>query len=115
MPWQAGISAVLDVTVADTLADSYLASTSVEAAAAAKLAANRKEAKYVELSTTHHFVLLAYESLGLIGSISANFEKELGHRLTLATDNPLETTYLFQHLSGALQRFNAMCVSMLFR
>ena len=58
VPWQAGKSTVWVVAVADKVADSYLASMSMIAAAAAELAATRKEAKYVELSTTHHFVLL---------------------------------------------------------
>ena len=73
VPWQAGKSAVWDDTVADTLADSYLASTLMIVAAAAELAATRKEAKYVELSTTHLFVPLAFESLGPIGSKATNF------------------------------------------
>ena len=110
IPWQAGKSAVWDVTVADTLADSYLASTSMTAAAAAQLAATRKETRYVDLSTTHHFVPLAFESMGPIGSKATIFLKELGRRLTLATDNTLETAHLFQRLSVALQRFNAVCV-----
>ena len=110
VPWQAGKSAVWDVTVTDTLADSYLASTSMTAAAAAQLAATRKKNKYVELSTTRHFVALVFESLGLIGSKTTIFLKELVHRLILATENLLETTHLFQRLSVALQCFNAMCV-----
>ena len=110
VPWQAGKSAVWDVTVTDILADSYLASTSVTAAAAAQLAATRKETKYVDLSTTHHFVPLAFESMGPIGSKATNFLKELGRFLTLATDNPLKTAHLFRRLSVALQRFNAVCI-----
>ena len=43
VPWQAGKSDAWDVTVADTLADSYSASTSMTAAAAAELATTRKE------------------------------------------------------------------------
>ena len=110
VPWQAGKSAVWDVTVADTLADSYLASTSMTAAAAAQLAATRKETKYVDLLTTHHFFPLAFESMGPIGSKATIFLKELGRCLTLATDNLLETAHLFQRLSVALQRFNAVRV-----
>ena len=45
LPWQAGKSALWDVTVADTFPGSYLASTSMTTAAAAKLAAIRKEVK----------------------------------------------------------------------
>ena len=58
-------------------------------AAATELAAARKEVKFVELSTTHHFVPLAFESLGSIGSKATNFLKDLGRRLTLSTDNPI--------------------------
>ena len=61
--------------VADILTDSYLASTSMTVAAAAELAATRKEAKYVELSTKHHFVPLAFKSLGPIGSKATKFLK----------------------------------------
>ena len=75
-----------------------------------ELATTRKEAKYVKLSTTHHFVPLAFESLGPIGSKASNFLKERGRRLTLATKNPLETAYLFQRLPVAMQHFNAVCV-----
>ena len=60
MSWQAGKLAVWDVTIADALADSYLASMSMTAAAAAELAATIKEAKYVEISTTHLFVTLIF-------------------------------------------------------
>ena len=38
------------------------------------------------------------------------FLKALGLSLTLATDNPMETAYLFQRLSVALRRFNAECI-----
>ena len=66
-----------DVTIAYTLADSYLAFMSTTAAdaaaAAAELAAIRKKDNYVELSTTHHFVSLAFESLDIIDSKDANF------------------------------------------
>ena len=45
VPWQAGRSAAWDVTVIDTLATSYLASTSVTPGSAAEIAAARKEDK----------------------------------------------------------------------
>ena len=75
VPWQAGKSAARDVRVADTLADSYLTSTSMTAAAAAELAATRNEAKYVALSTIHRFVPLAFDSLGPIGTKATHFLK----------------------------------------
>jgi hypothetical protein len=110
VPWQGGKTAVWDVTVSDTLADSYLSSTSVTAAAAAESAASRKETKYATLSTTRIFIPIALESLGPIGSKATSFLKELGRRLSVSTDNPMETAYLFQRVSVAVQRFNAVCV-----
>jgi hypothetical protein len=96
VPWQAGKNAVWDVTVADTLATSYVASTSVTAGSAAELAASRKEDKYTELSTTHNFVPLAFETMGPMCSKALVFLGELGRRLTIATDDPRETMFLFQ-------------------
>ena len=72
------------------------------AAAATELATTRKYAKYVELSTTHHFNCSSslYKSLGPIGFKTTNFLKEIGRCLTLAMNNPMETAYLFHAASG---------------
>ena len=111
VPWQAGKSAVWDVTVIDTLATSYLPSTSTTSGSAAEMAAARKEDKYVEMSATHTFVPIAVETLGPICSKALMFLRELGRRLTLATGDSRESMFLFQRLSVAIQRFNAVCVA----
>jgi hypothetical protein len=101
---------VWDVTVIDTLAASYLPSTSTTAGSAAEIAASRKEVKYAELSATHIFVPIAFETLGPIGAKTLGFLRELGRRLTRVTNDPCEPAFLFQRLSVAIQRFNAVCV-----
>ena len=111
VPWQAGRSAAWDVTVIDTLATSYLASTSVTPGSAAEIAAARKEDKYINLATTHTFVPIALETMGPISAKSLVFLRELGRRLARTSDDPRESTYLFQRLSVAIQRFNAVCVA----
>jgi hypothetical protein len=63
VPWQAGRTAVWDVTVIDTLATSYLPSTSITPGSAAEIAAARKVDKYLNLSATHTFVPIALETL----------------------------------------------------
>jgi len=110
VPWQAGRNMVWDVTVIDTLAASYLPSTSTTAGSAAEIAASRKEVKYAELSATHIFVPIAFETLGPIGAKTLGFLRELGRRLTRVTNDPCEPAFLFQRLSVAIQRFNAVCV-----
>jgi hypothetical protein len=109
VPWQAGKNVVWDVTVADTLAASYLSSTSVTPGSAAEMASSRKERKYVEFATTHTFVPIALESLGPIGTKSLGFLRELGRRLSRATNDARESSFLFQRLSIAIQRFNSVC------
>ena len=73
---------IWDVTVTDTLAESYLASTSTVAGGAAEGAASRKEMKYKTLARTHTFNPLALETFGPINSKGIAFFNELGRRLT---------------------------------
>jgi len=53
IPWQAGKFVTWDVTVTDTLAESYIQATSSTAGATAEGAADRKELKYQSLAHTH--------------------------------------------------------------
>jgi len=109
IPWQAGRCMTWDVTVTDTLAESYLASTSSVAGGAAEGAASRKELKYQALASTHTFIPLAFETLGPINAKGITFFNELGRRLSACTGDLRETTYLYQRLSIAIQRFNGIC------
>ena len=110
IPWQNGKLAVWDVTVADTLATSYIARTSLIGGSAAESAEVRKSNKYQELSNNNIFIPLAFETLGPIGKEAINFIREVGRRTAIATDDPRETAFLFQQLSVAVQRFNSHIV-----
>ena len=109
IPWQGGRCMTWDVTVTDSLADSYLTSTSVTAGAAAEGAASRKELKYQALAATHCFMPLAFETLGPINSKGIEFFTELGRRLSEVTGDSRETSFLFQRISIVIQRFNSIC------
>ena len=80
IPWCSGKSAVWDVTVADTLAPSYVASTAQAAGSAAEKAATKKENKYTGLASHHLFVPLAFESLGALCQKATRFLQEVGKR-----------------------------------
>ena len=97
-----------DATVTDTVAESYLAITATEAAAAAEAAAGRKEAKYAQIINSHIFIPLAFETFGPINSKGAEFLSELGHRISTCTGDAHENAFLFQWLSVAIQRFNGI-------
>ena len=61
------------------------------------------------------FVPIVIESLGPLGSKAASFLSELGRRITTATSEVRETSYLNQRISVALQRFNTMYIYNTFR
>ena len=110
IPWVGGKCLLWDVTVIDTLANSYIDISSVSAGGAAELAADRKIAKYINLSTGYYFVPLAFETLGPQNKGCDEFIIALGKRLSAVTGDKRETSFLRQRLSICLQRFNSVCV-----
>jgi len=109
IPWQAGKSLIWVVTVADTLASSHLPVTSQQTGGAAESASSRKETKYAELARSYLFMPVACETLGPINSKGRDFLSELGRRMTAMTGDIRESSYLFQRISVAVQRFNCIC------
>ena len=81
-----------DVTVTDTLAVSYLATTSTIPGGASEGAASRKEMKYQTLARTHTFIPLAFETLDPINTNGIAFFNELGRRLTAIPGDSRETS-----------------------
>ena len=109
IPWREGRSATWDVTVVDTVATSYVAASATCAACAAETAAQRKENKYTDIAQTYLFYPIALETMGPINIAGQDFISELGHRISAITDDPRETSYLYQRISMSVQRFNAIC------
>ena len=64
LSWKNGKRVAWDVTVATTLADSYLAASSSRCGSAASLISARKDAKYQGLPAEYMFYPLAFENLG---------------------------------------------------
>ena len=108
VPWQRGRCAIWDVTVPDTTAASHLPNTVRCAGAAADLAAANKKLKYAALALSYLFVPVAIETLGPINSEGAEFLSDLGSRIASVSGDPRETTFLFQRISIAIQRGNAL-------
>ena len=96
-----------DITMVNTLAESYL-SISVSPGGAVEHAAARKSAKYSSLPSSHSFKPLALEILTPVNTTGIAFLPELGHRLTSITGNLRETMYLFQRVSLAVQQYNSV-------
>ena len=57
-----------------------------------------------------NFFPLAFETFGPINQVGSDFLSALGHRLSLISDDPRESSFLFQRLSICIQRFNSVCL-----
>ena len=106
--WSAGKSIIWDVTIVDTLTASYIPTTSKTAGGAAEIAVTRKEDKSAALSINYDLIVIALKTLCPLSNKTYTFLRELGRRLTIATEDPRETSFLFQRISVAVQRFNAI-------
>jgi len=80
--------------------------TSTMAGAAVDKAASNKKMKYSSLQQTHLFVPVSVETKGSWNVDSINFVSTIGKKLTEVSGDPLETIYLFQRISVAIQRGN---------
>jgi hypothetical protein len=110
IPWCGGKPLCWDVTVVDTMADSYLHTSAHTVAGAAELAASRKEAKYSSLPSCYSFQPIALETLGPVNSSAVDLLSELGRRLSFVSGDVRETSFLFQRLSVIIQRFNSVLI-----
>jgi len=84
------------------------------AEAAADTATSTSEAKYRQLANSHVFVPVAIETARTWNHLVVELTQELGRRITAVTDDPRTTGFLFQRLSTALQRGNAVSLRSIF-
>ena len=89
-------------------AESHIANTAITPGAAAHTSAQKTTDKYAELSKTHVFYPFAVETAGVWHEMATELTQEIGRRITTVTEDTRETTFLFQRLSMALQRGNAV-------
>ena len=108
LPWARGKPLAWDITVPDTYAESHLQDTACRPGAAADKAAANKSSKYCDLAGTPLFFPVAIETAGTWNQMAVELVQEIGRRITLVTEDSRETVFLFQSLSIALQRGNAV-------
>jgi len=108
IPWKSGKALLWDVTIVNSVASSYLSASSSSVGSIAEMAAEKKEAKYADLSQNYLFQPLAFEALGAINASAIAFFYDLGKRLSAVSGDTREIEFLFQRLSVALQRFNSV-------
>jgi hypothetical protein len=111
VPWNKGQSLVWDVTVVDTLADSYVLKTSEVSGFAAEMACKRKHNKYRSIiSSNYIFKSLAFETLGPWCKETIDFINVIGDRLIAESGDSKSKKFLFERISLAIQRGNAASI-----
>jgi hypothetical protein len=110
IPWSKGKCLLWDATCVDTMASSYINSTSHSAGAAANSRELAKRRKYSGLSRLYIFVPFGVETMGPFGGEALELVSDLGRRLQEATKEPRAKSYLIQRISIAIQRGNAACI-----
>ena len=109
-PWKCGKALVWDVTVVDTVAQSYVAITSQQAGAAADAAEGRKQRKYEQLENKFIVQPVGFETMGSWDAGAKAFLKDIGTRVRRATGNHRAMEFLRQRVGIEIQRGNAAAV-----
>jgi hypothetical protein len=114
VPWIKGQPLVWDVTVVDTLADSYVLKSSEVSGFAAEMACKRKRSKYSSIiSSNYVFKGLTFETLGPWCKEAIDFINVIGNRLRrfkikeipFREDFPCHSTWKRCKHSGHFSRF----------
>ena len=110
-PYENGKCLIWDATCTDTFSPTHLNSSATNPGSAAKAAENRKIAKYSSLTETFCFFPVAVETAGVLGPSTLRFLKKLGSLAMMKSENKKETSLLFQRISVAIVRGNALAIS----
>jgi hypothetical protein len=115
VPWIKGQPLVWDVTIVDTLADSYVLKTSEISGFAAEMACKRKHSKYSSIIWSNYiFKDLAFETLGPWCKEAIDFINVIGERLIAESGDSKSKKFLLERISLAIQRGNAASIRALF-
>jgi hypothetical protein len=98
----------------DTVAASYVTLSSAKTTSIAEPAAVQNKQKYIKITKAYLFSPFAFETMGSINGADHEFISELGLRTSNSTEDPRETSSLFQRISVSLHRFNEIGLSNLF-
>ncbi|GAU90699.1 hypothetical protein RvY_03079 [Ramazzottius varieornatus] len=110
MPWCQGKALAWDVTVVDTLAQTYLQGSTERVGFAANQAEEKKRSKYVELEGRYLFCAVEFETFGVFGNEARDLIQKIGKKIMDRTGEPRSLSFLKQKISIEIQRGNAACV-----
>ena len=110
-PFKGGKALAWDATCTDSFSTSNLYSTILNPISASRAAEDLKIKKYSQLVTDYEFEPVAVETSGIIGSAGCSILTDNGHRILRATDDPCQMSYIFQQITVAIIRGNALAMT----
>ena len=72
---------------------------------------NSQQKKYSQLVADFEFVPVAVETSGIIGSAGCSLLTFIGRRISWATNDPRQMSYIFQQISVAIIRDSALAMT----
>ena len=100
-----------DATCTDSFSTSNLCSTILNPDSASSAAENLKRRQYSQLVADLEFVPVAVETSGIIGSAGCSLLTDIYRRISRATNDPRQMSYIFQQTSVAIIRGNALAMT----
>ena len=107
-PFKGGNALAWDATCTDSFSASNLYSTILNPGSASSAAEDLKRRKYPQLVADFEFVPVAVETSGIIGSAGCSLLTDIGRRISRAINDPRQMSYIFQQISVAIMRGNAL-------
>ena len=95
-PCNGGKALVWDATCTDSFSASNLCSTILNPGSASSAAEDLKRRKYSQLVADFEFVPVAVETSGVIGSALSSLLADIGCRISRATNDPRQMSYILQ-------------------
>jgi len=113
IPWREGRSATWDVNDTNTVTGSlHYKWQLLQSAPPLRQSRSTAQRNQIRLNSANSPVLpVSIRDNGPINFVGLEFISDLSHRISRVTDDPRETSCLFQRISVAIQRFNGVIVS----
>ena len=108
--WNNGKFLIWDVTIADTVCQSYVIQCSNQPGAAAEIRESQKTTKYKSLENDYYFIPIAIETFGSFGPAGHKLIQAIGQKIMEVTGEKRSTSFLFQRIAMAIRRGNASCI-----
>ena len=109
--FKGGKALAWDATCTDSFSTSNLFSAILNPGSASSAAENLKRRKYSLLVAEFEFVLIAVETSGISGSAECFLLADIGCRISKVTNDPRQMSCIFQQISFAIIRGNALPIT----